>query len=132
MPRIAGCNDRQSSFLRAFHDHPAGPPPQHWPSPAILRRWLRKPRFRAALKSIHSTLRLQESFLLTAASNTALRTLDPISSSPNLVRNTLTLLRLSHLRHRFETTSTPPAAAPAKTLPPKPKAEPEKPKFVRP
>ena len=101
MPRITGCNDHQSSFLRAFINNPSGPPPKDWPSPAILRRWLRKPRFRAAFDSIQSTLRLQESFLLTSAANSALRALDIAANSPDLIRHTLALLRLSHLRHRW-------------------------------
>src|SRR5205814_599277 len=63
MPRVIGCNDRQSSFLRSFRSNPSGPPPKDWPSPAILRRWLRRPSFRSALHSIQSTLRIQESFL---------------------------------------------------------------------
>src|SRR5437868_3691891 len=98
MPRLDGCNDRQSNFLRAFIKNPSGPPAKDWPSPAILRRWLRRPRFRAAFDSIQSTLRLQEGFLLTSAASSALRALDVAQSSPDLIRHTLSLLRLSQLR----------------------------------
>src|SRR5947207_12875074 len=117
MPRVIGCNDRQSSFLRSFRSNPSGPPPKDWPSPAILRRWLRRPSFRSALQSIQSTLRIQESFLLTAASSTALRTLDPVASSPDIIRHTLALLRLSHLRHLFDATTSPPPHPPKKPQP---------------
>jgi hypothetical protein len=106
MPRIDGCNNHQSAFLRSFITNPAGPAPKDWPSPAVLRRWLRRPRFRAAFESIQSTLRLQEGFLLTSVSNSALRALDITTSSPDHVRHTLSLLRLSHLRHRFDATNT--------------------------
>src|SRR5438046_7786970 len=130
MPAIAGTTRAQTIFLRSFRSNPSGPPPKDWPSPAILRRWLRRPSFRSALQSIQSTLRVQESFLLTAASNTALRTLDP-SSSPDIIRHTLALLRLSHLRHRFDATTTPPPQPPKKPQPTiKPKSEP--PPFIRP
>jgi hypothetical protein len=102
MPDIEGTSRAQTNFLRAFVKNPAGPPPAEWPSPAILRRWLRRPRFRAAFESIQSTLRLQEGFLITSASNSALRALDLANSNPDSVRHTLALLRLSHLRHCFD------------------------------
>ena len=107
MPDIEGTSRAQTNFLRAFVKNPAGPPPKEWPSPAILRRWLRRPRFRAAFESIQSTLRLQEGFLLTTASNSALRALDLSTSPPDHVRHTLALLRLSHLRHRFDAANAP-------------------------
>jgi hypothetical protein len=134
MSRIEGCNDRQSSFLRSFVTSPSGPHPKDWPSPAILRRWLRKPRFRAAFDSIQSALRLQEGFLLTSASNSALRALDVAASSPDLIRHTLSLLRLSHLRHRFDATdrNTPPPTPPAPKKPETPQPKPQPPLYIRP
>ena len=49
MDNISGTSRLQTIFLRAFRLQPAGSTPDQWPSPAILRRWLRKPPFRRAL-----------------------------------------------------------------------------------
>jgi hypothetical protein len=100
MPRIPGTNDRQTAFLRAFRADPAGPPPDHWPAPAILRRWLRKPAFRRALQSVQSALRLQTDFLVVSTAAHAARSLDSPDSSPRIAD----LLRLAHHRQRFPAT----------------------------
>ncbi len=127
MPRIAGCNDRQTSFLRAFRQNPAGPDPKNWPTPALLRRWLRRPRFLAALQSIQSTLRFQSDFLLTSAATTAFRKIE--TSSPEESKHHFNLLRLSHLRQRFESTT----PAPLQNEPiPKDPPPPTPPPFIRP
>ncbi|HEV2296269.1 MAG TPA: hypothetical protein VGR35_20660 [Tepidisphaeraceae bacterium] len=45
---------------------------EHWPSPAILRRWLRRPGFVQAMQSIRDAIRYQADFqLLTAVGSAA-------------------------------------------------------------
>ena len=89
----------QSAFLRAFHLNPTGPTPDDWPSPAILRRWLRKPNFRRALLSLLQTLRFQADFTLAAAASTASQSLaSPSEESGRHTTRLAALLRLSHLQ----------------------------------
>src|SRR6266511_4049039 len=38
MPDIKGTTRAQTIFLRAFRDNPLGPPPDAWPTPAVLDR----------------------------------------------------------------------------------------------
>ena len=111
MPRIAGTTDAQSTFLRAFRRNPAGPAPADWPHPAVLRRWLRRPAFLAALNSLHQTLRFQVDFhLATAAARAAAAfTAQPEFTTQDFNR----LLRLAHLRDRFPSTTQPSFATPA-------------------
>ncbi|HEV8607273.1 MAG TPA: hypothetical protein VGQ99_18180, partial [Tepidisphaeraceae bacterium] len=118
----ASVSRAQNLFLRSFLTNPAGPAPADWPTPGILRRWLRKRGFIKALESLKSTLRFQSDFLLTSAATAALRTLDLLTASPDQARHTLNLLRLSHLRQRFESTSTTPL--PNQPIP-KPKDQPQ-------
>jgi hypothetical protein len=42
----------QTDFLRAVAKNPYGLPPDQWPSPDILRRWLKRPGFCDATESI--------------------------------------------------------------------------------
>src|SRR6266704_1696869 len=104
MSRIS---DRQESFLRAFVKNPSGPAPQDWPSPAILRRWLRKPRFRAPLHSIQLCTRFQTDFHIASAATSAARNLDN-PDSPATAKQLENILRLSHLRQRFNATAPEP------------------------
>jgi hypothetical protein len=48
-PRIT---HRQTSFLRSLLKKTPGPLPSDWPSPVVLRRWLRRPTFLAALNTL--------------------------------------------------------------------------------
>ena len=84
-----------------------------WPSPAILRRWLRRPAFRAALKSVRDALRFQSDFHLAAASARAARALAAscAQDSPLSPQDAYKLLHLHHIRQRF---------ADERTLPPLP------------
>ena len=100
MPRIS---DRQQSFLRAFVNNPSGPAAEDWPSPAILRRWLRRPRFRAALNSVQLCIRFQTDFHIASAATSAARNLDNADAPPT-PRQLENILRLSHLRQRFNAT----------------------------
>jgi hypothetical protein len=111
MPRITGTTDAQTTFLRAFRHSPTGPAPTDWPTPAILRRWLRRPAFLTALNSLHQTLRFQVDFhLATAAARAAAAfTAQPEFTTQDLSR----LLRLAHLRERFASTTQPNFATPA-------------------
>jgi hypothetical protein len=105
MPRIPHTTDAQSKFLRAFRTNPFGPPPEDWPSPAILRRWLRRPAFRLAMLTLRDALRFQSEFHLAAASAHAARRLAAAAShdeDPSLTtRDSYRLLHLHHLRQRF-------------------------------
>jgi hypothetical protein len=98
MPRIPGTTNAQTTFLRAFRTSPTGPVPDQWPSPAILRKWLRKPRFRAALNSLCETLRFKADFHLTLRAAQAAQSL---GDSPLTMRDSDRILRLSHMRQRF-------------------------------
>ena len=115
MPRIPGTSHRQTTFLRAFRTHPTGPPLELWPSPALLRKWMRRPTFARAMESILATLRFQTDFHLAAAAALAARSLAKPANpdSPpddSTTRYIAQLLRLAHLRQRFPTL---PAAAQA-------------------
>ena len=121
MPRITGTNNRQSKFLRAFLKNPAGPPHDAWPSPVILRRWLKNPNFQHALNQIQHAYRLQADLELSAASASATALLklalnpdsDPqIENQKSKIENSLRLLRLSHVRQRFPVAPVGPAPAP--------------------
>ena len=105
MPRIPGTTNAQTLFLRAFRHHPAGPPPEAWPSPAILRRWLERPAFLDALDSVRAGLRLRADLHLTAAAAQAAQQLHapPTADAPQSAedyRRSLSLLRLAHLREK--------------------------------
>jgi len=113
MSNITGTTRAQTLFLRAFRTSPTGPKPADWPSPAVLRKWLRKPAFRRALATIQETLRFQSDFQLASAATTAARKLltdDAALTTHDLGR----LLRLAHLRQRYaDTHDTDTAAAAA-------------------
>jgi hypothetical protein len=121
----------QKLFLRAFRDHPAGPPPSQWPAPAILSRWLENDTFRQSLAHLRDALRFQTDFSIATAAASASRTLQtavlPLAPTPapdtsaatsndpkpaptpnpapadveRHVRSLTNLLRLAHLRQRF-------------------------------
>jgi len=108
MPNMPGTTRAQSTFLRRFRDNPAGPPPDEWPYPATLRKWLRHEPFRRALDSIRDTLQFYADFQLArAASLAASRLATTGDSSGDLatadLKRLAELLRLAHLRHRFPT-----------------------------
>ena len=109
MSRITGTTHAQTLFLRAFRTNPAGPPPDAWPSPAILRKWLRRPAFRTALRSVQAALRFRADFHLAAAADNAAQRLTS-AADPAELKKLADILRLAHLRQRF------PAAADATDL----------------
>lgn len=87
MPRGQGLSDAQSIFLRALRTSPNGLAPDALPGPAVLRRWMRRPRFRAALDSVRAALEFATELQLSAAaaraSNELHRALTPQSDDPN-------------------------------------------------
>ena len=109
MPDIPNTTRAQTIFLRAFRTNPGGPPPSLWPTPAILRKWLRRPGFLRALNSILDTLRFQSDFhLANAATHASAQLLAPPNESPDNPPPDLasfkpleSILRLAHLRQRF-------------------------------
>src|SRR6476660_5571822 len=108
MPDIPGTSRAQTNFLRAFVKNPSGPPADAWPSPAILRRWLRRPRFRSALNSVQLSIRFQTDFHIASAATSAARNLDN-PNAPASAKQLENILRLAHLRQRFNATAPEPA-----------------------
>jgi hypothetical protein len=110
MPRIAGCSNAQSKFIRAFRgqDRSTGatPPPGDWPAPAVLRRWLLEPGFRRALDEVCRALEFQTGVHLAAAAVGAAHELADSSrrrSSPHRaasVRQNLRVLDLARPHRR--------------------------------
>lgn len=120
MPRIHDTTNRQSAFLRALSRNPTGLPKDQWPSPTVLRRWLRKPGFRAALETLRATLAAQTDLQLAYAASRTAAALnepapsaadDPKQSSLALRRSRLALdlLKFAHLRATFAPPAPPPA-----------------------
>jgi hypothetical protein len=104
MPNVKGTTNKQTLFLRAFRTHPAGPAPADWPSPAILRKWLRKPAFVKALHSLQEALRFQTDFHLANAATNAARKF-AAQDSELTTQDLNRLLRHAHLRQRFNATA---------------------------
>ena len=104
---MPGTTCAQTIFLRAFRLQPTGPTPDQWPSPAILRRWLRKPTIRRALASVQEALRLQSDFHLASAATRASAQLaslpepSPDQSPSESIDTVESILRLAHVRQRF-------------------------------
>ena len=105
MPDIKGTTRAQTKFLRAFRTDPHGPSEDKWPSPAIMRRWLRRPGFCDAMASIRDAMRYQADFqLLSAAASaahamhTSLATGEPEAKRMKVMND---LMKLSHVRQRF-------------------------------
>ena len=107
MPRIEGTTNAQSKFLRTFRTSPFGPGAQDWPAAAILRRWLRRPTFVAALQSVQNALRYQADFQLLSAAAAAAHMLHTSVTAGDhelqkqQVKAMSDLLKLAHLRERF-------------------------------
>ena|SRR5438034_11542316 len=97
----------QRKFLKEFCNGPHGPGIQHWPSPAILRRWLRKPGFRAALRSLQGVMRFQSDFQLASAAASASHYLhNSVCCADHEqarveMKAFADLLKLAHVRDRF-------------------------------
>jgi hypothetical protein len=115
MTHIKGTTRAQTVFLRAFVKHPCGPPVEEWPSPVILRRWLKRPGFCGAMNSILRALRYQADFHLAAAAASGAHALHGTVRSADAdgkvdvdlanlrkkIDGLTQLLRMAHIRHRF-------------------------------
>ena len=107
MPRITGTTDTQTKFLRTFKTAPFGPGVEDWPSVAVLRRWLRRPGFVAAMRSLQNAMRCQADFQLLSAAAAGAHVLHTsitahdADDSHKQVKAMSDLLKLAHLRERF-------------------------------
>ena len=115
MSDFTGTTRAQTLFLRAFHKHPHGPPPDLWPSPAVLRKWLRRPAFRRALMSLRDANRFRSAHHLSRSAAEASTLLHGyLQNEPGFeledqqVSFLSNLLRLSQSADRFD----PPHRAP--------------------
>ncbi|HRK31278.1 MAG TPA: hypothetical protein PLD59_09390 [Tepidisphaeraceae bacterium] len=132
MPRLPGTTNAQTSFLRSLRDQTGNHLPTDWPSAVVMRRWLRRPGFRAAIQSIQNALAVQADLQLSAAAAEAAAKLrdvvapnttqsgdDQPESDPTPthdVAGLLRILRSAHLRQRFVRSAAaeqPDAAPPA-------------------
>jgi hypothetical protein len=107
MPDLKGTTRAQTIFLRAFRNDPAGPPAEQWPSAMVLRRWLRREGFAAALGSLMQSLRYQADFHLTAAAAAGAHLLHDsvrhgdVDATRKQIEALIALQRMAHIRHRF-------------------------------
>src|SRR5437867_678202 len=111
MSDIPNTTRAQTKFLRAMSKNPNGPPPQDWPSPTALRRWLRRPGFLNALQSVRETIFFQTDIHLAYTANAAFQllkhTLENLPSDPEqrrlqnaTIHAASRLARISHLRQQ--------------------------------
>jgi hypothetical protein len=107
MENHSGITRAQKKFLRGFCKGPSGPGIEHWPSPAVFRRWLRRPRFVAAMRSVRAALRYQSDFQLLSAAATASHYLHTSvltgdhESARVEMKAFADLMKLAHVRERF-------------------------------
>jgi len=66
---------RQYEFLRELRNAEHALPDHAWPRVATLRRWLRHPQFRQALRSLRSTMQFERDWMMSASSSAAARNL---------------------------------------------------------
>jgi hypothetical protein len=126
MSRPERLNQRQYAFLRKVRNHPHGLPIQDWPRSADLRRWMKRPRFRAALTSLQATFHAESDLLLAGVSARAAMGLQDIlsgdeggGSTPAYLQAHSTtlvtlarLLRVDHLRQKEQSSRQLPAGKP--------------------
>jgi hypothetical protein len=112
MPNIKGTSRAQTNFLRAFRTDPHGPGAEKWPSPAILRRWLRRPGFVQAMRSIQDAMRYQADFQLLSAAASAAQGLHASVATGEgetaRMKAMSDLMKLAHVRQRFAPEEPPP------------------------
>ncbi len=115
MSNIKGTTKAQTLFLRSFRSNPHGPGVEHWPSPAILRRWLRRPGFVQAMQSVREAMQYQADFQLLAAASSAAHVLhttvvtgEPDDSGAARLKAMSGLMKLAHVRQRFAAEGPPP------------------------
>lgn len=64
-------NRHQYSFLRDLRNHPHGLPIEAWPRTSTWRRWLKRPAFRRAIRSIEKAMQTQASLMLAGSASRA-------------------------------------------------------------
>jgi hypothetical protein len=107
MPDIKGTTRAQTKFLRSFRKCRFSPNVEEWPSPAVLRRWMRRPRFVMAMRGVRDALRYQADFQLLSAAAAAAHILHTsvCSSDHEQARIEMKafadLMKLAHTRERF-------------------------------
>ncbi len=119
MANVPGTTRAQTLFLRSFAKSPHGPSPDQWPSPAVLRRWMRRPRFRTALQSLRDTYRFEADLQLARAASITLHKFNEstaVQHDPPSTQHLREILRLSHARQRFAPPDPAPQTPPASRL----------------
>ncbi len=107
MSNLPGTSRAQTKFLRSLRTDAFGPGVEKWPSPAILRRWMRRPGFLNAMRSVREAMRYQADFQLLSAAASAAHVLHTSviagdhASQTQEFKAMSELLKLSHLRQRF-------------------------------
>jgi len=113
MTTMKGTTRAQTIFLRSLKADPLGTAGVKWPSPVILRRWIRKPGFLAAMRSMRAALWYQADFQLLAAATAAAEALQTTVAGGDYEQQTRqlaalgNLIKLAHLRQRFASSSEP-------------------------
>ncbi|MGH7177627.1 MAG: hypothetical protein ACREJC_09625 [Tepidisphaeraceae bacterium] len=114
MTHIKGTSRQQTKFLRECLKDPTGMSNRTWPSAITMRRWMRRRGFRIAIKGIRDALRFQADVHIAAAAAQGAQCLaqavapdgasvDParLTQIKQHIDSLTTLLRLAHLRQRF-------------------------------
>ena len=113
MTTLKGTTRAQTFFLRSIKTSASGTLEAKWPSPVILRRWLRKPGFLSAMRSVRAALWYQADFQLLAAAAAAAQELQSTVAGGNFEEQARqlaalgNLIKLAHLRQRFASASDP-------------------------
>ena len=124
MEQVTKLHFRQYKFLQDLREAAeTGLCDRPWPRVTTLRRWLRRPGFRAALRSLQSAIRVQRDFMLAVSAAQASRNLaamiseqdprcglaDPDARLTSLVR----IIRAEQIRQRDQARRRKVRASPA-------------------
>ena len=98
-------NRHQKAFLRKMRNDPDGLPQEQWPQAVVLRRWLRKPRFKRALKSLRETFAAEIDVMLAGAAARAAKRLQAMLAGESggqdqeqRMQALMRVIRVAHLR----------------------------------
>lgn len=98
-------NRHQKAFLRKLRNDPDGLPQDQWPQAVVLRRWMRKPRFRKAIKSLRDTYTAEIDVMLAGAASRAAKRLQALLASESggedqehRIQALVRVIRVAHLR----------------------------------
>jgi hypothetical protein len=67
MPKQPRMTNAQMDFLRNLKKHPNSLPLLAWPRATTLRKWMRRPRFRAAIRSLEGAFEVEARLLMAGA-----------------------------------------------------------------